>query len=486
VDGEFVYASTSPYEVRWDTSTVADGSHIIRADAYDNSGNYAGSSSIKVLVENTIPTPEGGVLLTVKFGEHDIFNRIVTGRGEMSALRADQVLPQGFDVLAGELRGELNQTVLDAYYEGVTALVRNRLRTASLTAEALRQSVPEVGQYTMVQVSRNGLTIPASSATSRPRLGLGEVSLAFADYPVLPGDTWESPLGAVYDLYTRRAIFVQARHTFEGLRWFRGRECAVVSSSYTLPELPLLEKAPAAQPQTTAAAAIGDGFQVALTGGRRGGGGMRGGGGARGGGMRAGGGMRGGAGGRGGTRGGAARAGATARGGGARRGAARGRTGQAAPGGAGRITPQALESARLVTLEGERITYVTRESGRIVHTEDTIRGKVEFRAGASQRASLGPDGGYAMALTGGRRGGGGGGRGGGGRGGMRGGARGGAARGGAGTRGGAARGGAARGRTAQRGGAARGAGRAPGEQGPRQIPPSLDYGFRLTTELALR
>ncbi len=279
VDGEFVYASTSPYEVRWDTSTVADGSHIIRADAYDNSGNYAGSSSIKVLVENTIPTPEGGVLLTVKFGEHDIFNRIVTGRGEMSALRADQVLPQGFDVLAGELRGELNQTVLDAYYEGVTALVRNRLRTASLTAEALRQSVPEVGQYTMVQVSRNGLTIPASSATNRPRLGLGEVSLAFADYPVLPGDTWESPLGAVYDLYTRRAIFVQARHTFEGLRWFRGRECAVVSSSYTLPELPLLEKAPAAQPQTTAAAAIGDGFQVALTGGRRGGGGMRGGGG---------------------------------------------------------------------------------------------------------------------------------------------------------------------------------------------------------------
>ncbi len=482
VDGEFTYATTSPFKMRWDTSTATDGSHIVHVDSYDTSGNFTGSSSIKVEVENAIATPEGGVLLTVKYDERDVLSRALVGRGELAALRADQVLPAGFDVLTGDLRADLNQTVLDAYYEGVSALIRNRLRTASLISEGVRQSVPEVGQYAMVQVSRNGLAVPASSATARPRIGVGEMSLAFADYPVSPGDTWESPIGVVTDLYKRQAYYVQATHRFDGLRWYRGRECAVVTSTYSIPEVPLISRAATPQPQQTASAA---GLALQLTGGRRGGGGgMRGGGGrgGGGGGMRGGGGrgggMRGG-GGRGGGRGGGARGGG-GRGGGGRGAGGRG-GGQAGGAAAGRPAASSLDSARLVDLVGERRTIVTRESGRVMHLEDTIQGKIEFRvaAGATQRASAaGVIGNATVELTGGMRGGGG--RGGGGRGG---GGRGGGMRGGGGGGRGGGRGGGARGGGGRGGGRAGAAGGAQGAPAARQVPSSLDYGFRLASDL---
>jgi hypothetical protein len=125
-----------------------------------------------------------------------------------------------------------------------------------------------------------------------------------------------------------------------------------------------------------------------------------------------------------------------------------------------------------VDLEGTRLTYITRQTGRVLHTEDTILGQVEFRV-ASQVARN-PGGRFVVELTGMAA--------------MRG-ARGmagrvqagrtmrGAARAGAGTRGGV-RAGAQR-ATAGRAGAAQGA------AGAKRIPPKLDYGFRLTTDLVV-
>lgn len=448
VDGNFAYATVAPYQMRWDTSTTKDGPHVVRADAYDWMSDYVGSSSVQVMIENSIPTPGDGVLLTVRFGEQDASTRQVMARGEIAALRGDQMLPEGFDVLGGTLRAEISQTVLDAHYEGVSALVRNRLRAASLMAGGARRAVPEEGDYAMVQVSRNGLAVPVATSASRPRVGLGEISLALADYPLFPGDTWESPIGVVCDLYTRRGIYVQARHTFEGLRWFQGRECAVISSTYQVPGVPLLARVSGLQ--AASATGLGGAYGTELTA-MRGGAGRRGGGGMRGG-MMGGGGARG------------------ATGAGRQPGAA-----QAAPGGAAR-GPVTLDSARLVNLEGTRRTYVTRETGRVMFTEDTIRGKVEFRTvtGAATQASAGPAGGYTMALTamrggGGRRGGGG----------MRGGMMGGGGMRGAATRG-------APGAARQPAGGPPTAGAGPAAEAARQIPSSLDYGLRLTTEFLVR
>ncbi len=464
IDDRFAYATTPPFEMRWDTSGAIDGQHVVSVDAYDGSAKYVGSSSINIAIENSIPTPPDGVLVTVRFDEHDMLTRVITARGELSALQADEALPEGFNVLGGELRAEVTTSVMDTFYEGATTLVRSRIRAGTITADGERTSISELGRYGMLQVSRNGLCVPVATATAKPRVGLAEISLALRDFPVVPGDTWESPIGVVCDLYTRRAIFVQGRHVFEGLRWYRGRECAVFTSTFTIPEVPIYSQT---QVQQTTQAGVFDtsrlSYQVVLTQGR--GGGMRGGG------------MIGG--GRGGvTRG---RTGQTR----AQVGRVGGTTGGTAtgPGAAQRpVAAGALQSARLVDLEGTRRTYITRQTGRVLHTEDTILGRVEFRA-ASQVAQADTER-FTVELTQGGMGGPGGGGGRGGRG-MRGGARGGAmggARGGART--GAARG-ATRARAAQPGTAAGGAAQAPAGGGARNIPPKLDYGLRLTTDLSL-
>ena len=264
VDDRFAYATTPPFEMKWDTSSAADGPHVVAVDAYDASARYAGGASIGLTVENTISTPPEGVLLAVKFDEHDMMERTVSARGELGPLRSDEALPAGFDVLEGDLRASLSVSVMDAFYEGTSALVRSRLRNAALVTDGTSQSAPDVGRYVMLQVSRNGLAVPEASASSKPRLGLAEISLALRDFPVLPGDTWRSPIGVVCDLYTRRGVYVQGRHVFEGLRWYRGHECAVISSSYSISELPLYWQATRETASAVGASAMG--MTVELTG----------------------------------------------------------------------------------------------------------------------------------------------------------------------------------------------------------------------------
>ena len=424
VDDQFAFATSHPYEMRWDTSTAKDGPHTVGGDAYDDSGRYQGTSSIQVVVANAIATPPDGVLLTVRFGEDDLLTRQITARGELSALTADEELPQGFDVLAADLQCDVNQTVLDPFYEGVSALIRNRLRKGSLTVGGVDVPMSDVGRYAMVQVSQNGIAIPATASATRPRLGLGEICLALQDYPVLPGDTWQAPLGVVADLYTRKAVFVQAQHTFEGLRWFRGQECAVVRSTYRIPQL-LLFEASSGQVAATQAA-----------------------------------------------------------------GAARAAAG-----------PQ-LTRARLADLEGKRTTYLSRNTGKILRTEDTVYGRAEFRASTPQAAAAPRS--PAQAAAGGLRGPGaaGGLRGAGGAGGLRGpgaagglrggmpgsgvqgGLRGGLA--GSGVQGGLRGPGAAGGLRGQAAGGQvgqAGAARAGAQAAPKQVPARLTYALTLVSDL---
>ena len=55
VDGTEVGSdNTAPYEFEWDTSTVADGDHVVRAEAEDAAGNVGQSGDFTVTVRNTI------------------------------------------------------------------------------------------------------------------------------------------------------------------------------------------------------------------------------------------------------------------------------------------------------------------------------------------------------------------------------------------------------------------------------------------------
>ena len=55
IDGDLAYTDdTAPYEYEWDTTSVADGSHTIRAVAYDAEGN-SGEDEVNVVVDNVAP-----------------------------------------------------------------------------------------------------------------------------------------------------------------------------------------------------------------------------------------------------------------------------------------------------------------------------------------------------------------------------------------------------------------------------------------------
>jgi subtilisin family serine protease len=53
--------TSAPYSVTWDSTTVADGSHVISAKAYDAAGNHSTSAGITVTVSNP---PASGVTLS--------------------------------------------------------------------------------------------------------------------------------------------------------------------------------------------------------------------------------------------------------------------------------------------------------------------------------------------------------------------------------------------------------------------------------------
>ncbi len=50
-------ATTSPYSIVWDTTSVADGNHTFLAVAQDTTGNYSTSSPLTITVRNHTVTP---------------------------------------------------------------------------------------------------------------------------------------------------------------------------------------------------------------------------------------------------------------------------------------------------------------------------------------------------------------------------------------------------------------------------------------------
>ena len=239
VDDKFVYAWAPPYKMRWDTSSVTDGTHVLSIDAFDTQAKFQGSSSIRVEVKNSIDAPSGGVLLAVRFGGEDMVIRSVSAHGELATLGDGETLPPGCAQVTGSLSESLGQTVMDPFYQGNSVLLRNRIKDGWLSANNTRTSLTAVGEYAMVQVSRNGLTIPQLTSVHTTRIAPGELSLALPDYPVLTGDTWQSPIAVMPVVYAKRTFYVQAQHTFEGLRWYMDQECAVITSTFTLPGIQL-------------------------------------------------------------------------------------------------------------------------------------------------------------------------------------------------------------------------------------------------------
>ncbi len=118
VDDKFIYATAAPYKVRWDTSSMEDGAHVLSVDSFDDRGKLEGSSSVQIEVKNSIEAPAGGVLLSVRFGSEDMLQRSVAAHGELAAPGPGETMPAGCEDLSGNLNAVISQTVMDPFYRG--------------------------------------------------------------------------------------------------------------------------------------------------------------------------------------------------------------------------------------------------------------------------------------------------------------------------------------------------------------------------------
>lgn len=93
VDGVVVGSdTTSPYSFDWDTSTVTDGQHTLRAEAQDQAGNTAQSSDVDVTVANTLQ-----------------FQFALSGAQEVPAVASDGTAQADFTInlATGEVAGNI-------------------------------------------------------------------------------------------------------------------------------------------------------------------------------------------------------------------------------------------------------------------------------------------------------------------------------------------------------------------------------------------
>lgn len=99
VDGTEIGAdTTAPYGIDWDTSSVADGDHTLRADAEDAAGNVGQSADVTVTVANSVQ-----------------FDVTMSGNEEVPAVESDgsgsALLT--VDLVSGAIEGELNIEGID-------------------------------------------------------------------------------------------------------------------------------------------------------------------------------------------------------------------------------------------------------------------------------------------------------------------------------------------------------------------------------------
>ena len=115
VDGSVAgHAATSPYAIAWNTTTVTNGAHNLRARAYDLAGNSKDSALVTVTVNNAPATPADVVLVDDRFNQLD---RAMWPSGPFTG-GPDTAIP--VTVSGGILHTGQLQSATGSHYNGVS------------------------------------------------------------------------------------------------------------------------------------------------------------------------------------------------------------------------------------------------------------------------------------------------------------------------------------------------------------------------------
>jgi hypothetical protein len=169
--------TTSPYEISWDTTTVANGSHELTAQAVDAAGNAGAAAAVPVTVENATAAPVTTVLTGNIDDEQTLTRTVSSGEGtvqwtlDWNDSRVDLDVrgrdPQGivtfFD--GGSSRPKTGSFTATASGDYSFQLINNTDRDADYTLTVTHPSVSSTPPPADTTAPTVSLTSPASWAT---------------------------------------------------------------------------------------------------------------------------------------------------------------------------------------------------------------------------------------------------------------------------------------------------------------------------------
>ncbi len=155
--------SSSPYDLSWNTTTVANGAYSLTAKAYDAAGNSGTSGAVSVTVSNTTTIPADTTLPTVSVTKPGN-NSTVTGSVTLSAMASDNVGVTKVSFFRGTTLIDTDTTASTTYdVAWDTAAVPDG--AYAITAKAY-DAAGNIGTSSVINVTVNNTTAPSSDTTA--------------------------------------------------------------------------------------------------------------------------------------------------------------------------------------------------------------------------------------------------------------------------------------------------------------------------------
>jgi hypothetical protein len=232
VDGEFVAAAASPYEIQWNTSNAREGQHTIQVEAFRDD-DVLGVVTRKVTVENTVsdPLPAEGIRLELRFAQDEQTDRSI--RADLSTSAPPEPLAGDISSLGGSLVAQILEAVDEVATDQTWATVRQKVRTGH-TQRASGDQTDLDRTSARVTMRPNWQMTPLRRGKTTPEVPLAQISIVLPGDPVRVGSRWTSPTRVITDLRTLRANVVSGNHEIRRLIWKEGYRTAQIESQFTL------------------------------------------------------------------------------------------------------------------------------------------------------------------------------------------------------------------------------------------------------------
>jgi hypothetical protein len=182
VDGEFVAAAASPYEIQWNTSNAREGQHTIQVEAFRDD-DVLGVVTRKVTVENTVsdPLPAEGIRLELRFAQDEQTDRSI--RADLSTSAPPEPLAGDISSLGGSLVAQILEAVDEVATDQTWATVRQKVRTGH-TQRASGDQTDLDRTSARVTMRPNWQMTPLRRGKTTPEVPLAQISIVLPGQPV--------------------------------------------------------------------------------------------------------------------------------------------------------------------------------------------------------------------------------------------------------------------------------------------------------------